>query len=669
MIVDARHCFKLLQSCHGGQALQQGKRLHLSLLKSGLLSSLYWANRILQIYTRFNPEDDAPDKLFEEIPLKNSFSWNTLIDSHLKSGRTELSVQLFHRTPLKNTFSWNLIISGLAKANRLETAHQLFEAMPEKDPVAFNCVLHGYIRHGRSREALRLYKRAKSRPWEDRFVLATALSACARSLDHRCGAQIHARILTSGVEFDAHLGSSLVDMYSKCGVMDGARASLEAMAEPDEFSVSSLVLGYADRGRLEEAIRVFERWYKPEAVLWNSLLNGYAGGGHGLESMELFRSMARGGVAADSSSFTAVLAVSSLLQGRQIHGRAIRSGLIEDVAVRTSLLGLYAKAGSLKEGLGVFEEASSRDVMLVNAMIAAFADDGRVDDARGLFEGMTERTGVSWNSMVVGYAKNGFPREALELFSEMLRGGVSVDGVSLAAAVSACAGVCSLRAGEQVFALAVAVGLQSDGVVSTALIDLHCKCGFPGAGRVLFEGMESRDLAAWNAMLSGYAANGLGLEALNLFEKMRLRPDRVTFLALLSGCCHCGLVEQGQRLLSAMETDFEIAPAAEHYACAVDLLVRAGKTEEAFMFIDAMPVKEDAVVLTSLLRGCRAQGQDSLANQVAERLISLHGGEPGVYLQLSSLCAGRGLWDKSLNLRRVLKQRKIVKIPGTSWTD
>lgn len=682
MIVDAENCVRLLQTCKGGRALQLGRQLHLALLKSGLVSSLYCSNCLLQMYTRCGGDDHSDaHRLFEEMPLRNCFSWNSLIDAYLKSGRTELSVDLFDRMPQKNSFSWNSVIAGLTKNGDMATARRVFEEMPVKEAVAWTCMMHGYVRSGCPREALRLYKLLNTKadsssPWKDSYVLATGLSACAHQLAYNSGRQIHAHILVGKVEFDSALGSALVDMYGKCGDLDHALRVLEAMPESDEFSLSSLLLGYADQGRLEDARRLFQMSDNPSVVLWNSLLTAYVSNGRGVEALELFRMMLRDGVAGDSSSLTTVLSacasLSNIQSGRLIHARAFRAGHVDDVAVGTALVDLYSKNVSFDDACRIFEEAKHHDTILLNSMITAYSNCGRVQEARKLFVSMPSRTLISWNSMLVGYSKNGFAMESLELFSEMHRRGLKPDRVTFASAVSACASLSSLRFGEPVFALATTLGLQSDDIIATSLVDLYCKCGNVREGRILFESIAKSDEAPWNSMLMGYAANGCGSEVLNLFESMReanVCPNEVTFVAVLSGCCHCGLVDEGRRLFRAMQKDFKIVPTSEHYSCIVDLLVRAGKLGEALEFIDAMPFEADASMWTSLLRGCQAQNDDFLGAKVAERLMALDPQQPGVYVQLSTIFAGRGMWESSLQVRRQLQKRRINKDPGCSWLD
>lgn len=124
-------------------------------------------------------------------------------------------------------------------------------------------------------------------------------------------------------------------------------------------------------------------------------------------------------------------------------------------------------------------------------------------------------------------------------------------------------------------------------------------------------------------MIAAYAMHGCDKQALNLFEQMQrsnTKPNQVTFVGVLSACCHAGLVNEGRRYFNSMSTDYHITPAMEHYCCMVDLLGRTGCLDEAHDFINKMPIEPDIAVWQSLLGACRAYANVELGEKVAERL-------------------------------------------------
>ncbi|KAF9607496.1 hypothetical protein IFM89_036446 [Coptis chinensis] len=102
------------------------------------------------------------------------------------------------------------------------------------------------------------------------------------------------------------------------------------------------------------------------------------------------------------------------------------------------------------------------------------------------------------------------------------------------------------------------------------------------------------------------------VNALQCFQEMKstgIEPDEVVFLAALTACSHARLLDQGLQLFDSIRHEYSIEPAVKHYTCMVDLYGRAGQLEEAFKFIESMPINTDFVVWGALFREApRAKG-------------------------------------------------------------
>ncbi|GAY52046.1 hypothetical protein CUMW_138940 [Citrus unshiu] len=571
---------RLLQSCNTHHSIHVGKQLHLHFLKKGILNStLPIANRLLQMYMRCGNPTDAL-LLFDEMPLRNCFSWNAMIEGFMKLGHKEKSLQLFNVMPQKNDFSWNMLISGFAKAD-------------------------------------------------------------LAALEY--GKQIHSHILVNGLDFDSVLGSSLVNLYGKCGDFNSANQVLNMMKEPDDFCLSALISGYANCGKMNDARRVFDRTTDTSSVMWNSMISGYISNNEDTEALLLFHKMRRNGVLEDASTLASVLSACSSLgfleHGKQVHGHACKVGVIDDVIVASALLDTYSKCGMPSDACKLFSELKVYDTILLNTMITVYSSCGRIEDAKHIFRTMPNKSLISWNSMIVGLSQNGSPIEALDLFCNMNKLDLRMDKFSLASVISACANISSLELGEQVFARVTIIGLDSDQIISTSLVDFYCKCGY---------------------------------EALALFNEMRntgVKPTIITFTAILSACDHCGLVKEGQKWFDAMKWQYHIDPEIEHYSCMVDLFARAGCLNEAVNLIEQMPFEADVGMWSSILRGCVAHGDKGLGRKVAERMIELDPENACAYIQLSSIFATSGEWEKSSLIRDIMREKHVGKLPGCSWAD
>ncbi|XP_074288141.1 putative pentatricopeptide repeat-containing protein At1g77010, mitochondrial [Silene latifolia] len=675
MEYNLRYCTQLLKSCN---SINQTKQIHLLLLKNGVFNSVIaLGNRLLQLYSKAGEMSSAA-KLFDEMPERNYFSWNTLIEGYMKSGNREKSLEYFNSMPCKNDFSWNVVLSGCVKAGDLSFGRMLFNEMPSKNGMDWNLMIHGYARNGFPRQALRLFKdmtfELGEAGWRDHFVLATVTGACADLMAYEYGRQIHARIVIDGVEFDSVLGSSLVNLYSKCGFLDNAKHVVGSMKEVDDFSLSSLITGYANVGRMKDAQVIFDSIAKPCVVVWNSLITGYVTNNEGNEALILFNMMRNNGFKPEfsilNSALNACATTRALQHGKQLHNLTLKSGISQDIVVACSVISMYTKCKVPDDACKFFREVKHRDTPLLNSMICTYSNCGRVNEAKEIFDNMQHKTLISWNSMLAGFAQNGSPESTLHIFREMNKREIRMDKFTLASAISACASITSREFGEQIFARATVLGLEGDLIVSTSLIDLYCKCGTVNLGRNLFNNMIKPDVASWNSMLTGYANNGQAMEVFSLFADMRhsgVKPDDVTFTVILSACRYCGLIEEARKLFHLMQSDYHIKPAYEHYTCMVDLLARAGCLDEAVHLIRQTSFQDDVVIWSSVLRGCVAHGNKILGKEVAEMIIQLDPENSGAYIQLSGMFATSGDWDGSTQVRDTMRAKHLEKNAGISW--
>ncbi|EPS66240.1 hypothetical protein M569_08541 [Genlisea aurea] len=678
---------RLLNSFDVPSLVCRGKQLHLLFLKRGaLFSTVSIANRLLQMYAKCGKMKDAR-VLFDEMPQRNSFAWNTLLEGYAKWGSKDELWGLFYSMPSKDDFSWNIMISEFVSEGAWEEAQQLFDEMPRKNEIAWNTMIYGHARSGRSTKALELFK--KFLKWEvshhytgglimscNPIILATAIGACSDARRVELGKQVHARIVTGNVECDPILASSLVTMYGKCGDIQTAYRLLISMEEPDDYSLSSLIFCCAKAYGMDEARRLFELKSNPSVVVWNSMISSYVSNDQPEEALHMYEVLQKQGVRGNYSTFSSVLSACSCLGSLrdciQIHPQAHKIGVISDLLVAGAFIDAYSKCGSPADSCNLFGELKTYDTVLLNTMINIFFNCGRVDEAKRVFGGIEFKSLISWNSVIVGLSQNGYPMEALEIFRTMNDNTISMDSFSLASAISACASISLFELGEQIFGRAVVIGVTSNQVVATSLIDLYCKCGSVEFGRKLFDRLRNAaDSVSWSTMLMGYASNGYGKETLALFhDMMRLgtvTPNEVTFIAVLSACDHCGLVEEGRHWFSVMRNQYRIDPTIEHYSCMIDLMSRSGLIQEAIDLIDEIPLQVDANMWSAVLRGCIQIEDKCLSEQVINRIRELDPQNSGTLVQLSGVLASTGDWNQSESVRRAMRDMRIQKSPALSW--
>ncbi len=158
----------------------------------------------------------------------------------------------------------------------------------------------------------------------DKFTFVQVINACCGLGTLEEGRCVHHQMIQSGLKSDVFVGSSLVDMYAKCG-------------------------------SIEDAWRVFDK-----LVTWTIMILGLVNCGQGQRALE---QMQQEGVLQDSVAFVEVLnacaSVVALEEGWSIHDQIIQNGYESDVFVGSSLVKMYAKCGSIENAWRVFNKMPS----------------------------------------------------------------------------------------------------------------------------------------------------------------------------------------------------------------------------------------------------------------------------------------------------------------------
>ncbi|KAL0535678.1 hypothetical protein IC582_030019 [Cucumis melo] len=457
------------------------------------------------------------------------------------------------------------------------------------------------------------------------------------------------------------------------------------------YILSHLLSLYTSFGSLGSAQKVFEDITAPSTTVWNQIIKGHARSKTSKESIELFKRMTLAEVEANEFTYSFLLSgcVRSRLfrEGEQIHGRVLVNGYWSNLYVRTNLINLYANGGGggdfdLKRARYLFDEMPDSNVVGWNSLLAGYVRRGDFDGARKVFDEMPERNVRTWTIMVAGFAQNGQCKLALSLFDQMRRAGVELDQVALVAALSACAELGDLTLGKWIHGyvertwrsrhLPVLVSLNN------ALMHMYASCGVMDLAYKVFEEMPQRNTVSWSSIITGFAKQGCGVEAIRIFQLMlcsgqnEVRPDEITFIGALTACSHAGLISDGIQLFQSMHKTFGVIPQIEHYGCMVDLLSRAGLLSEALSLIESMPMKPNNAVWGALLSGCRLHKNDEIVSHVARHLsfgIDPNNQAAGYFMLLANVYAADGRWQDTATVRRNMHDIGVKKPSGRSWIE
>ncbi|OVA11779.1 Pentatricopeptide repeat [Macleaya cordata] len=744
----------MLQTCASKRSLSDGKAVHGQVIKCGINPDSHLWICLVNMYAKCGSIQFA-QKVFDNIPEREVVSWTALIAGYVAAGNGYEGVSLFrqmriegilpngfafasalkacslclalnfgkqmHGEVIKVGLLWDVFVGSAlvdlyAKCGEMKFAKGVFFYMPDRNVVSWNALLNGYAQIGDGKEVLTLFhKMIESDIRLSKFTLSSVLKGCGSIGNAREGQAVHSLAIKTGTELDGILSSSLLDMYSKCGLAEDAR-------------------------------KIFVRILNPDVVAWSSMIACLDQQGKIYEVTKLFAEMGKKGMRPNQYTLASVVSatadMSDLRYGKSIHACIWKLGFDSDNSVSNALVTMYMKTGSVQDGCRVFEDMKDRDLVSWNAFLSGFhegdactqgpvifnqmlmegfkpnkytfistlrscsslsnvsfgqqihghivknslEDDGFVgtalvdmytkcgclDNAHVIFTRLKERDLFTWTAIISGYAQANQGEKAVKCFRQMQREGVIPNEFTLASCLKGCSSIAALENGRQLHSRVIKSGQSGDVFVISALVDMYGKCGSIEDAEAVFESSVSRDIVSWNTIICGYSQHGHGEKALQAFQSMLdegITPDEVTFIGVLSACSHVGLIEEGKQHFESLRKVYGLTPTIEHYACMVDILGRAGKLDEVKTFIEKMTVTPNTLIWQTVLGACRMHGNVEFGETAAEKLFELDPKMDSTYILLSNIYAAKGRWDDVAKVRTMMSTQGVKKEPGCSWLE
>lgn len=456
------------------------------------------------------------------------------------------------------------------------------------------------------------------------------------------------------------------------------------------------------------AHKLFDHITEPDTFMWNTMIRGSAQSQKPLNAVVYYTQMEKRSSRPDNFTFPFILKACTKLcwvkMGMGIHGKVVRFGFESNNSVRNTLIYFHANCGDLRVATALFDGSAERDVVAWSALTAGYARRGKLDAARRLFNEMPvkdlvswnvmitgytkqgdmesarklfdevpKRDVVTWNAMIAGYVRSGPIEQALQMFEEMTSLGEKPDDVTMLSLLSACTDIGDLEIGERIHSSLLEMGSgEIITILGNALIDMYSKCGSIERALEVFRWMREKDVSSWNSVIGGLAFHGHAEDSVNLFKEMqrlKVRPDGITFVGVLVACSHAGKVEEGRRYFNLMRNEYKIEPDIKHYGCMVDMLGRAGLLNEAFECIEDMEIEPNAIVWRTLLGACKVHGNVELGRRANERLLEIRRDESGDFVLLSNIYALRGEWHGAEEVRKLMDDSGVKKEPGFSIVE
>ncbi|XP_075101099.1 pentatricopeptide repeat-containing protein At4g20770-like [Nicotiana tabacum] len=461
----------------------QGKQVHGLTIKLGFDGDLHVCNSLLDMYAK-NGDMESAEVLFGNLSETSTVSWNVMISGFGQNHDKERAMEYMKRMRgvdvEPDDVTYINMLAACVKSGDVENGRLIFDSMACPSLISWNAILSGYSQNEDHLEALKLFREMQFRSQQpDRTTLAIILSSCSEIGVLECGEQVHATSLKHVFPGDVYIASSLIGMYLKCG-------------------------------RVEAALRIFNGLSQADIVCWNSLITGLSYNSLDKEAFAFFNKMLQMGMLPNEFSYATTLSsctkLSSLAQGRQVHGLIIKGGYDNDVVVGSTLIDMYSKCGD-------------------------------VDGARVHFDMMPYKNTITWNEMIHGYAQNGRGDEAIFLYEDMICSGGKPDTITFIAALTACSHSGLVDLGLKIFnSMQLQYGLEPLVDHYTCIIDCLGRAARFSEIEELVNKMPCKDDSiVWEVLLSSCRLHGnVTLARWAAEELIRLNPQNSAPYVLLA---------------------------------------------------------------------------------------------------------------------------------------
>ena len=516
------------------------------------------------------------------------------------------------------------LLSVYIRCGRLQDARQVFDALAKKSVIHWTVMIGGYVQHNRGKDAMQLFHQMRQEHVQaDKITYVSILKACASPLSLKWGREVHVVIRRDGLESDIRVGTALIQMYAKCGSIEEARQAFDNLTNRNVVSWTAMVGAYAQSGSVGST-------KLGDIVTWNVMIGAYAGSGRGVEAYDLYLKMKEEGFQPNAVTYMSLLngcaSTGALEWVKDVHRHILEEGYESDVRVGSALVHMYAKSGS-------------------------------IEDAAVVFDRMKRRNLITWNVMIGAYAGSGRGFEAYDLYLKMKEEGFQPDAVTYVSLLNDCASTGALEWVKDVHKNILEAGYESDVRVGNALVHMYAKSGSIEDAAVVFDRMKERNIFTWTVMIGAYAGSGRGVEAYDLYLKMKegFQPDAVTYVSLLNDCASTGALEwvkdvHKHILEGGYESDVRVGSALVH------MYARSGSIEDARMVFDRM--KERDVITWNVMIGAYAGSGRGVEAYDLYLKMKEEGFQPeaATYVSLLNDCASTGAleWVKDVH-RHILE--------------
>jgi pentatricopeptide repeat protein len=325
-----------LKGCAENGDLMAAIQVHAQMIKNGCQRNCFVATVLLDLYADSGDICEA-EKLFRTVDIRDIVAWNSMILGHAQMKKGSLScIQMFKElcqteslkpdgctliAVLKSCQSESDLVTGIlihcvivkssqaletqvgnalvhmySECGAVDEAYKAFNDMVQKDETTWSSIIGCYQQNGCELEALQLCKQMLADGFHfTSYSLPSCLAACSKLAAIDVGKQFHASAIKFGFHRNVYVGSSILDMYAKCGDNEESSKVFNEEQQSNEVTYNAMIAGLAQHGKALEAIKVFNEMDRmglmPNHITFLGLLSACSHAGYLEQSFYLFNLM------------------------------------------------------------------------------------------------------------------------------------------------------------------------------------------------------------------------------------------------------------------------------------------------------------------------------------------------------------------------------------------
>nr|GMD15650.1 putative pentatricopeptide repeat-containing protein At3g25060, mitochondrial [Ipomoea batatas]GME15094.1 putative pentatricopeptide repeat-containing protein At3g25060, mitochondrial [Ipomoea batatas] len=284
-----------LKACTILSDLELGEQILQKARECGYENDVFVGSSSLNFYSKCGKIDSAMS-VFEKMERKDVVCWTTMITGFAQSGKAREAVEMYQRMQKDGLEGDEVVMLGLihasanigdiklgcsihgymirkglpmnvlvqtslvdmyAKNGELGLASRVFRKLHCRNSVSWSALISGYAQNGLAEDALELLVEMQNAGFApDMASLVSALLACSHVGFSKLGKSVHSYILRRS-EMNQVLGTALIDMYAKCGLIACARTVYDRLILKDLICWNAIIASYGIHGLGGEALSLF----------------------------------------------------------------------------------------------------------------------------------------------------------------------------------------------------------------------------------------------------------------------------------------------------------------------------------------------------------------------------------------------------------------------------